>query len=219
MTDRLDAAVDAALDAGRDPLDDAAVLDALVDEPERFDAVAQLAHDARALASVAPRPRILRRNAIATAIAAAALLAVGPVFVSLLTANGAPVPDQGGANERDAGATQVARSGGTDADAATDTNGNGAGSNDANSLVASSNLANRVAPPASGVDELRVEIRSGPWRPNHVNTGADPALAPRPASTVLLTRGRSTGTTILRTVGGVAPDGSRTTFTYTENLR
>jgi hypothetical protein len=79
----LDAALEAALDARRDPLFDEAVLDALVSEPERFGEALRLSRGVHELAR-APRTvahagtrRSLRRHVLLTLVA---LLLIGVAF-------------------------------------------------------------------------------------------------------------------------------------------
>ncbi|MEZ5977579.1 MAG: hypothetical protein R3F34_05105 [Planctomycetota bacterium] len=76
--DALDAALQEALDARRDPLEDEAVLAALAEEPERFGEVLRLRESARALAAPSPvRPsRRSRAAAVAALVLAAAAAGV-----------------------------------------------------------------------------------------------------------------------------------------------
>ena len=212
----LDRAVDAALDAGRDPLAAAAVLDALVAEPERFDEVARLADDARALSAceadaltvAAPEIRSRTPRALLVLAAAAAALALAPFVLPGRDAPDpvvAPPPDE---PRRDADGTAVAAA---RSDAPSDAPSDAR--NDAPSDGPDEARPPTFATPASGVDELRVSITSGPWRSDALRPTA------RPTGGAVLTRGPSDTTTILRTAGGVAPDGSHTTFTHTQVLR
>lgn len=214
----LDRAVDEALDAGRDPSTDDAVLAALVDEPERFGEVMRLADDARALATTnafaaavrsaarsaarpAERAARRRRTTLVVLAAAAAALALAPFLL----------PDRAvrDVDERVGAGGAVGELGdglGGGAEPAREP-GSAAERTDAFPRVA--NAEPRPSTSASGVDELRVAVTSGPWRP----------AADRPTNGAVLTRGPSDTTTILRTVHGIAPDGSRITFTHTQTLR
>ncbi|QDU86518.1 hypothetical protein Pla163_36690 [Planctomycetes bacterium Pla163] len=188
--ERVEAAAHAALDAGRDPLGDEAVLAALVDAPEAFEHVVRLAQDANELTRLAPaiaRPASRRRLAPFAAAAALVLIAVA-VAVALAPKSAEPVDPsddvvRGDPRERAADTESVARD---------------------DEVAAAPDSRTTATSPTAVVESLSLTVTTGP---------------PEARETIALTRRPGqTHTTLTRSVHGLSPTGDVVLLTTEERL-
>jgi hypothetical protein len=204
---RVEAATHAALDAGRDPLADEAVLAALVDAPEAFERVVRLTQDARGLARLAPSSALpVTRRRLAPFAAAAAVLMIA-IAVALAFA-----PDRAQPVDRDdalAGRAHGSRDGQREPTAQRESTARAdrsAGAPDVRDIDTNARPSGSPAPatPASVVESLALTLTSGP--PDARETIA---LARRPGQT---------HTTLIRSVHGFSPSGDVVLLTTEERL-